>query len=382
MYSQEQGTFVYPSPMCELPMNSTGGGYFAPNAYVPESTCNNFEYVYPPTPTTPVLTSSYSDQYMLANQSYVQAQTISQPLESETKIEYDSNSSDIVESPSTDTLSSPSDEGEEEEEAAEEQECECEYAHDGTLILLDWDDTLFPTTFINEILNSRDKNDLCLVRDDQIEALANLGNATLSLLTALVTKYGQNNVHIVTNSLNGWIAESLCYAACITKIYKQIQTFLEEHDITMISAQSKYAKKHIKSTPLQWKQLTFDDILKSDKTKSSYSHIISIGDQITDHYSVKKCIESLTAYSPIHHMIKLKMSPTVNDMINEIRYIDTCFFQIFDVISSTKSAYFANPTAVKPVIIDYETEEMKLYYKNITHLNVNFNLNLNVNINK
>jgi len=58
-------------------------------------------------------------------------------------------------------------------------------------------------------------------------------------------------------------------------------------------------------------------------------------------------------------------------MINEVRYIDTCFAQIFDAISCIKSSYFANPKAVKPVIIDYETEEMKLFYQNMQHLSVN-----------
>jgi len=182
----------------------------------------------------------------------------------------------------------------------------------------------------------------------------------------------------VTNSLEGWIKESLCYAACISKIYKEIETVLIQNNITMNSAQSMYANKvdpkH--STPTIWKQLCFDDILKSNKTKNTYSHIVSIGDQWTDHYAVKQSIQSLTAYNPIHHVIKLKMTPNVNDMINEILYIDTCFTQIFDVISSKKSSYFANPESVSPVIIDYHHEEMKHYY-NHCQLNIN---NLNVNV--
>merc|ERR1719277_2787736 len=97
---------------------------------------------------------------------------------------------------------------------------------------------------MNEILHSRDNSDLCLARDDQIATLDHLGSVTLSLLTNLVTKYGANNIHIVTNSLNGWISESLCYAACISKVYKTIADFLTKHKISMISAQSRYAQKH------------------------------------------------------------------------------------------------------------------------------------------
>ena len=54
---------------------------------------------------------------------------------------------------------------------------------------------------LNEILSCRDSNDLALVRDDQIEYLNQLGQLTLSLLRDLISKYGADQVHIVTNSL-------------------------------------------------------------------------------------------------------------------------------------------------------------------------------------
>merc|ERR1711933_337674 len=138
-----------------------------------------------------------------------------------------------------------------------------------------------------QILSSRDTNDMVQVSDEHIEYLNKLGNNTYLLLNELIIKYGPDNIHIVTNSLNGWIKDSLYYASCITKLYKDIELLLIYNDITMISAQSIYAEKSEKSdhsTPTLWKQLCFADILKEHET-SSYSHILSIGDQWTDHYA-------------------------------------------------------------------------------------------------
>merc|ERR1719458_799813 len=98
--------------------------------------------------------------------------------------------------------------------------------NDNLLILLDWDDTLFPTSFITQILSSRDTDDVVLVSDDHIEYVNKLGNNTFLLLNELITRYGSNNIHIVTNSLNGWIKDSLYYASCISKIYKDIESLL------------------------------------------------------------------------------------------------------------------------------------------------------------
>merc|ERR1712154_551254 len=84
-------------------------------------------------------------------------------------------------------------------------------------------------------------------------------------------------------------------------------------------------------------------------------------------HAVKKSIESLATYSPTHHIIKLKSKPTVHDMANELVYVQTSFYQIFDIycsqkpsyfIDSQKTPYFANPLSVRPVIIDYHREEM------------------------
>ncbi len=118
----------------------------------------------------------------------------------------------------------------------------------------------------------------------------------------------------------------------------------------MDSAQTMYAQNNSlkKSSPVLWKQFCFAVIINKSPTKS-YSHILSIGDQWTDHYAVKNMIKSLNINCSIHHIIKLKSIPNVNDMINEMLYIQTVFDRIF---------YSIGPQSVQPIVVDYHMEEI------------------------
>eukprot|EP00483_Globobulimina_turgida_P004312 UN04321 len=128
----------------------------------------------------------------------------------------------------------------------------------------------------------------------------------------------------------------------------------------MDSAQTMYAKNNTlkNGTPTRWKQLCFDAILNGNKTKSKYYHILSIGDQWCDHHSVQQSINSLAAYSPVHHIIKLKITPGLDDMINEILYVQTCFHRIFNLIT---------PKSVQKMVFDYHREEIHHYYNQKMH---------------
>jgi len=284
--------------------------------------------------------------------------------------------------------------------------------HESLLMLIDWDDTLYPTTFMNEILVQRDSNSLALVRDDQIECLQQLGALTLSLMRSLIAKYGASNIHIVTNSVDGWIAESLSYAACIAPVYRELGALLDVYRIKRVSARSAWQSDK-SLTPTQWKERVYAELVSRDGVDgvehAEYAHILTIGDQWTDHYAAKNVVASLKTYSatPIHHAVKLKMSPTCHDLVSEMMYVEACFAQIFDVFTWTQSQYFAHPHSVQPVIIDYEVEErkqvkavkqqqmeqlraMQAQYQHpiapvspvgsVANMNMNMNLNVNVNV--
>eukprot|EP01084_Bolivina_argentea_P128300 226807_1 len=220
-----------------------------------------------------------------------------------------------------------------------------QYEYPNTLVLLDWDDTLFPTSMIMKVLDKTDANGFALVCNSDIELLHKLGLITLDLLIHFIKTYGSNNIHIVTNSLNGWINNSLSFATCISKTYQQIRTLLIDNNIKMVSAKSKYSK--IEKCPIAWKRNCFQNILND--ARICYKHIITIGDRWTDIHSSQQAIDSLKEYTPIHHMIKLKKNPNLLEMYNQITSVKTSFNQIFDVM-------FAN---AGPIVIIHDQADVE-----------------------
>eukprot|EP01083_Nonionella_stella_P000411 1182_1 len=223
---------------------------------------------------------------------------------------------------------------------------------DNTLILLDWDDTVFPTSVICDILSKSDANGYVLMDNYQIALLRKLGALTHALLAQLIDMYGAKHIRVVTNSLRGWVKQSVSCAACITKVYTQIEALLFDH-ISVQSAQTLYNNNAEGSTPLDWKRQCIQSILTDSKL--SYSHIISIGDRWEDHLSVKQSMSlySKSVVNPMHHIIKLKSDPDLNDMVNQMQYIQTCFHHMLSAKELSQ-----------PVVLDYHREEINYYLNN------------------
>eukprot|EP01084_Bolivina_argentea_P138246 243426_1 len=213
------------------------------------------------------------------------------------------------------------------------------------LIILDWDNTLFPTTVIERILKQSKNNHygFVCVGNGMIKLFNELATRTLLLLSELIATYGSHNIHIVTNSSHGWIQQSLAHAACISTRYKDIERLLFTHNITMLSAQSMFGSLY--KEPVKWKTACITHLLDGDRTKAHYEHILSIGDQYTDHVAVQAAIQTVR-YTPIHHMVKLKEEPVVKDMISEMEYIRAAFHLIFNVCD-----------VLQPHVLDYHYEE-------------------------
>eukprot|EP01084_Bolivina_argentea_P188957 325107_1 len=184
---------------------------------------------------------------------------------------------------------------------------------------------------------------MALVDNHQIALLHKLGTLTLSLLTQLIRRYGANHIHIVTNAVFGWIKDSLSYAECIVQVYAQIQKLVTDQRITV---QSTYN--------VEGKRSYIDSILNGKQSNKMYSHIISIGHSWKHHVAVKQSISRylVSANHPMHHIVKLKRDPTLNDMINQMLYIQTCFDHVFDVAQMHQ-----------PVILDYHREEINHYLR-------------------
>eukprot|EP01084_Bolivina_argentea_P064888 118287_1 len=178
-----------------------------------------------------------------------------------------------------------------------------------TQIILDWDDTLFPTAYT--LLNMKNGTTNSKYIDDcswrQLEALT---NTVLRLLITFVNLFGANNVCIVTNAkLSWWNDSCLLYKQLFSNIRKLV---VNTYNIKVISAYDLYKRK---------KTSAFMDVLSN---KHNISQVICIGDS-NDEYeaidSVCSVLRIAGKKSINYYRFKLLEMPSLDAMIRQLESI-------------------------------------------------------------
>jgi len=137
------------------------------------------------------------------------------------------------------------------------------------LIIFDWDDTLFPTTWLREQGLLENGAVITQQQDEQLQALADVVAVTLEVAKK------RGGVAIVTNAEQGWV-EMSCEA-----IMPSLRAHLE--GVRIVSARSRHEKQGV-FAPTTWKCLAFEELVddfysasgKSDMTLRR--NIVSLGD--------------------------------------------------------------------------------------------------------
>lgn len=114
------------------------------------------------------------------------------------------------------------------------------------LIIFDWDDTLFPTTWLREQGLLETEARVTPEQGEQLQALAD------SVALTLEAAKRRGGVAIVTNAEQGWV-EMSCEA-----IMPSLQAHLE--GVRIVSARSRY-EKHGIFAPTTWKCLAFEELV-------------------------------------------------------------------------------------------------------------------------
>lgn len=131
-----------------------------------------------------------------------------------------------------------------------------------TLIILDWDDTIYPTSWTIE--NKIDQNNYYarLKYSAYFETL----DIQISKTLRKLLKYGE--VVIITNAMLDWIEISTSALPHTSRVLKKIR---------VISARQQFQGK---ASMVEWKKNAFNDViaLAGTGTKIAYNNIISIGD--------------------------------------------------------------------------------------------------------
>lgn len=128
-----------------------------------------------------------------------------------------------------------------------------------TLIIIDWDDTLFPTSWA--VKNSIDLTKLNTYKSYSKSFFDKLDTQLYSLLKNILLC---GDVLIITNAMISWVNTSLTVLPKTKKLIKHIE---------LISAREKYQNSVIMDN---WKKHTFLDEI--NKRHTQYNNIISIGD--------------------------------------------------------------------------------------------------------
>jgi hypothetical protein len=148
-----------------------------------------------------------------------------------------------------------------------------------SIVFIDWDDTLFPTTWVN-------KNQINIKNIKNYKIFIKLDEYIFMLLSKIKKKC---NIIIITNALKKWIEN------CIS-LLPQTKGLICTHNfnsnnncknkINVISARENY--QHIYGSPIDWKIHTFKKIISKYEKIKKIKKIISIGDSIAEYIALVK----------------------------------------------------------------------------------------------
>ena len=184
-----------------------------------------------------------------------------------------------------------------------------------TLIILDWDDTLFPSSWV--IKNNLDIADPStrIVFNDEFKELDDI------VYNLLYTMKKLGKVIIITNAMPEWVSLSSSLLRKTNSIMK---------DISIISSRKDYNKK--KGTTIKdWKRMSFaKELHKFLNQNKTINNIISIGDAdyefnaLTSLYHWNKIIPKYKYLKTI----KFMTAPSYHSLIDQLNVLSLCITKI------------------------------------------------------
>lgn len=173
------------------------------------------------------------------------------------------------------------------------------------IIFLDWDDTLFPTTFIRQI-NATDISEMNEKQKILIEQLQD------NVCTIINKSLQCGSVAIVTNAQEGWVE------SCIESYMSKLMFVIDK--IKIISARSSFECYH-PGVPILWKYRAFymvlsnyvnNNIMKYPNIKKKLN-VVSIGDSDIERLAITSTI-SLNYQHSLRKSIKLMLRPGMTEL--------------------------------------------------------------------
>lgn len=170
-----------------------------------------------------------------------------------------------------------------------------------TLIILDWDDTLFPTSWV--IKNNINLADI-QNRWKFIPIFSELDKTLYNLIQRL-KKYGK--VIIITNAMASWISDSVSILPKTAHIINSVK---------ILSARQLFQSEF--NDMMEWKKHTFKKVISKEINSSKILNIISIGDAEYEYRALIDLYNWNKKNKKILKSIKLIHSPTYNTLMDQL----------------------------------------------------------------
>jgi hypothetical protein len=186
------------------------------------------------------------------------------------------------------------------------------FGMEDTILIFDWDDTVLPSTWVQE--QGLGLGDESVVTPEQQAILATMSEYAAQTLNA-AKRHGK--VVLVTNAEHGWI-ELSC-----KKFMPDLMPALE--DVKRLSARSTYEHQGVIS-PFQWKYYAFDSEIKSffkEFAPDQRKNVISFGDSAHEREALIRVTESMEGCCT--KSLKFVERPEVEQLMKEHELISGCF---------------------------------------------------------
>lgn len=173
-----------------------------------------------------------------------------------------------------------------------------------TLVIFDWDNTLFPSTFLSSNKCTLNSNIPPTIHE-QISKLEELA------ITLITTAQQHGQVAIITNAEFGWV-ELSC-----KKYFPNLHPLLES--VIVMSAQTTF-KQQYPDEPIKWKECAFEKILYD---LPHINHVVSIGDSDFEHTACRYIAKNNP--NIITKLVKLIDLPSIDDMYRQTNLVINSF---------------------------------------------------------
>lgn len=181
-----------------------------------------------------------------------------------------------------------------------------------TILIFDWDDTVLPSTWIQE--QGLRLDDGSVVTEEQ-RRIFDKGAETANNLIAMAKKYG--TVVLVTNAETGWI--ELSCQKFLPALYPQLE------GVRMVSARSSYEPQGITS-PFEWKFYAFGNEINSFYSSfgpNCRRNVISFGDSAHERQALIRVAQDLPNCRT--KSLKFMERPDVEQLKREHELVTGCF---------------------------------------------------------